>query len=88
MGASTFGDIFPFGWMYLNLNDDLIDGQNILQSHVSVIHTASGLFSVGYQAIGLDNAENNDEDGRNGTSVCLGPGAGELNPPACEVLEN
>ena len=71
VGVAGFGDIFPFGWMYLNLN---VNGTMKLQSHVSVIHTASGLFSVGYQAIGLDNADDKTTDG--GTtptdSVCLG----------------
>jgi hypothetical protein len=64
VGVAEFADTFPFGWMRLNLN---VNGNMTLQSHVSVIHTASGLFSVGYQAIGLDNA--NDMDHK---SVCLG----------------
>ncbi len=58
VGVAEFGDTFPFGWMYLNLN---VNGNMTLQSHVSVIHTASGLFSVGYQAIGLDNANDTPE---------------------------
>ena len=61
VGVAGFGDIFPFGWMYLNLN---VNETMRLQSHVSVIHTASGLFSVGYQAIGLENVTDD--------SVCLG----------------
>ena len=79
VGVAEFGDTFPFGWMYLNLN---INGTMKLQSHVSVIHTASGLFSVGYQAIGLDNAADVDN------MKCLGPMAGEMTSPPCMVPAN
>jgi hypothetical protein len=81
VGVAEFADTFPFGWMYLNLN--INNGRTMkLQSHVSVIHTASGLFSVGYQAIGLDNAADV------GNSKCLGPMAGAITEPPCMVPEN
>lgn len=73
--VAEFGDVFPFGWMYLNLNQvGQGDAGGILQSHVSVIHQASGLFSVGYSAVNYDNAET-------AVSTCLGTGPGDLHIP-------
>lgn len=55
--ASDFGDIFDFGWFYLNLNTSTGSLQDpIKQSFVTTIHSASGLFSVGFQAVHLDSA--------------------------------
>jgi hypothetical protein len=55
--SSDFGSIFDFGWFYMNLNTttgSLVDP--IKQSHVSTVHSAAGLFSVGFQAVHLDSA--------------------------------
>ncbi len=55
--ANDFGAIFDFGWLYLNLNTStgsLVDP--IKQSFLTTIHSASGLFSVGFQAVHLDSA--------------------------------
>jgi transposase InsO family protein len=55
--ANDFGSIFDFGWFYMNLNTStgsVVDP--IKQSFVTTVHSASGLFSVGYQAVHLDSA--------------------------------
>lgn len=55
--ASEFGEIFDFGWFYMNLNTNTGSIQDpIKQSFVTTIHSASGLFSVGFQAVHLDSA--------------------------------
>ena len=55
--ASDFGSIFDFGWFYLNLNTTTgAIPDPIKQSYVTSVHSASGLFSVGFQAIHLDSA--------------------------------
>lgn len=55
--ANDFGDIFDFGWFYMNLNTSTGSLQDpIKQSFVTTIHSASGLFSVGFQAVHLDSA--------------------------------
>ncbi|MCH9649118.1 MAG: hypothetical protein K0U98_12840 [Deltaproteobacteria bacterium] len=55
--AADFGDIFDFGWFFLNLNTSTGSLQDpIKQSYVSTIHSASGQFSVGFQAMHLDSA--------------------------------
>jgi hypothetical protein len=46
-----FSTPFDFGWTYLNLNI----GTNFYQSWVSAIMSADGQFSVGFDAIGLNN---------------------------------
>ena len=54
----------PFGWMYLNLNtpvsgvDYPATNPNIAQAWVETVMDASGLFSVGFDAIKLDSACN------------------------------
>ena len=56
-GALDFGSIFDFGWFYLNLNTvtgSVFDPYK--QSWVGVLHSASGLFSVGLEGIALDSA--------------------------------
>jgi len=55
--ANDFGSIFDFGWFYLNLNTTTgAIPDPIKQSHVTTLHSASGLFSVGYEAVHLDSA--------------------------------
>jgi hypothetical protein len=49
--GEDFSVASPFGWTYLNLN---IDDQ-YHQAWVVSIMSASGLYSVGYDAIGLNN---------------------------------
>ncbi len=55
--ASDFGTIFDFGWFYMNLNTSTgAIPDPIKQSFVTTVHSASGLFSVGFQAVHLDSA--------------------------------
>ena len=55
VGSADLPAPFPFGWIYLNLN---VAGGPLpeAQAWVVVTHDASGRFSVGYDAIQLDNA--------------------------------
>jgi hypothetical protein len=55
--AIDFGTIFDFGWFYMNLNTTTgAIPDPIKQSHVTTLHSASGLFSVGFEAVHLDSA--------------------------------
>jgi hypothetical protein len=45
----------PFGWLYLNLNDGNPAQEYFRQAHVSTAMSASGRFSVGYEAASLNN---------------------------------
>jgi hypothetical protein len=55
--AGDFGSIFPFGWFYMNLNTTTGSIPDpIKQSHVTTLHSALGLYSVGYEAVHLDSA--------------------------------
>ena len=52
---------FNFGWVYLNLQHDnpgfvAIYGDTFAQSWMTAVMDASGRFSVGFDAIQLDNA--------------------------------
>jgi hypothetical protein len=48
---------FDFGWAYLNLqHSDLAYGDDAAQSWVIVVMDASGRFSIGYDVLQLDNA--------------------------------
>jgi hypothetical protein len=53
---------FNFGWMYLNLNHNVLAGSDppedpsAAQAWVTVVHDAEGRFSVGYNATQLDSA--------------------------------
>ncbi|MEM1203543.1 MAG: hypothetical protein AAGN66_09980 [Acidobacteriota bacterium] len=68
-GEAPLSSPFDFGWAFLNLNlppdaptgdvDFPAGGGNIAQSHVTAVHTASGLFSVGLQAVELTSACDN-----------------------------
>ncbi len=50
-------DIFDAGWLRLDFNLDTGSLQDpVKQSFVSVVHSASGQFSVGFQAVHLDSA--------------------------------
>jgi hypothetical protein len=65
---------FNFGWLWLNLNlppdnptpdaDFGTDG-NIAQSYVTTLHSALGLFSVGLQAVEINDACQDFNDGLN-----------------------
>lgn len=44
----------PFGWFYLNLNDGNAAQEYFRQAHVSTTMSASGRFSVGYEAVRLN----------------------------------
>jgi len=70
--SSDFGEVFPFGWFYLNLNTaTLNDFNNLHQAWVGTIWSASGLFSVGFRGTALDHATSPND-------VCLGPGRGDV----------
>jgi hypothetical protein len=63
VGPDPLTTPFNFGWIYLNLNHaTVLDAAlgpgyiNIAQNWVTVIMTASGLYSVGFDAVQLDNA--------------------------------
>jgi hypothetical protein len=45
----------PFGWIYLNLNDGNVDQEYYRQAYVATVMDALGRFSVGYDAIALNN---------------------------------
>jgi hypothetical protein len=71
---------FDFGWLYLNLNttvtqgDFKVNGLGIHQAWVGVVMSASGRFSVGFQGMHFDLA--NDP-----TNVCIGPDGSVTTPP-------
>jgi hypothetical protein len=62
VGSSVLPTPFAFGWIYLNLNT-LVAGQTVgdihdpdaMQNWVTMVATAGGRFSVGHEAIQLDN---------------------------------
>ena len=57
--VGIFPDLFDFGWIYLNLQTTTGSPFDpVTQSYVAEIHTASGMFSVGYQALQFDSALN------------------------------
>ena len=62
VGGASFPVPFNFGWLYLNLNSTVSGNPNppvdpaAAQAFVEMVHDASGLFSVGYNAIQLDSA--------------------------------
>jgi hypothetical protein len=45
----------PFGWLYLNLNDGNPAQEYFRQAFVSTVMSARGRFSVGYEALSLNN---------------------------------
>jgi hypothetical protein len=45
----------PFGWLYLNLNDGNVSQEYFRQAAVSAVMSAQGRFSVGYEALALNN---------------------------------
>lgn len=63
VGGSTLPTTEPFGWMYLNLNDEVggtsanaFSSQAVMQNWVSVVMDANaGHYSVGFKAIQLGN---------------------------------
>jgi hypothetical protein len=65
----------PFGWLFLNLNlpDGPLPGAETAQAWVTTIMSASGRFSVGFDAIQLDSA-------CEGVSITLGPGGATITP--------
>jgi hypothetical protein len=51
--------LFDVGWLYLNMNTTFAGDRTpglAKQAHVTSIHSAAGLYSVGYQAVHLDSA--------------------------------
>jgi len=72
-GGNTAGDDptppYPFGWMFLNLNTTVtgVTVNPTAQAWVETIMDANGLYSVGFDAIKLDQAnqtwQSNDPDG-------------------------
>ncbi len=77
--ANDFGDIFDFGWFYMNLNTSTGSLQDpIKQSFVTTIHNASGLFSVGFQAVHFDSALDKT------FTVTTAPANVNLGPPVSE----
>jgi hypothetical protein len=72
---------FDFGWLYLNLNttvaqgDFRVNGLGIHQSWVGAVMSASARFSVGFQGMHFDLA--NDP-----LNVCIGPD-GSISSPPC-----
>jgi hypothetical protein len=75
---------FDFGWLYLNLNTNVPvasggnfigkNGLGVHQAWVGVVMSASGRFSVGFQGMHFDLA--NDE-----LNVCIGPDGAVTIPP-------
>lgn len=79
VGGATFPVPFEFGWLYLNLNTTtggLPNLDPITQNWVSTLINADGLFSVGYDAIQLDNVSNSQD-------IILPICDGAPDPPAC-----
>lgn len=80
-GRYNFGDApldvpFNFGWVWLNINlppdaptpdTDFGTSGNIAQSHVTTLHSALGLFSVGLQAVEIWDACQDFNDRLNNT---------------------
>jgi hypothetical protein len=64
VGGSNLPVPFTFGWVYLNLNTTITGNANppedpaAAQAWVTVVMDAAGRFSVGFDAIQLDNATN------------------------------
>jgi hypothetical protein len=66
---------YPFGWMYLNLNTTVSGGlfNPTAQAWVTTIMDASGRFSVGFDAIKLDQANQTFQSAAPGGVVILPP---------------
>jgi hypothetical protein len=45
----------PFGWLFLNLNDGNAAQEYFRQAYVSSLMSAEGRFSVGLEAVALNN---------------------------------
>ncbi|HSK77245.1 MAG TPA: hypothetical protein VLQ45_12385, partial [Thermoanaerobaculia bacterium] len=56
--ADDMGVPYDFGWLYLNLNHSIAGDPfpGVAQAWVTTLMDAQGRFSVGYDAIQLDNA--------------------------------
>ena len=76
VGGPAFPVPFTFGWLYLNLNTTVAGSQvpfePVTQNWVTTVISADGRFSVGYDAIQLDNVT----DPAFASNVCLGVGGG------------
>jgi hypothetical protein len=83
IGGDSFPVPYNFGWLYLNLNNavagSLVPFEPIMQNHVSVVMDANGRFSVGFDAIQLDNVT--DPAGASDVSLPVCDGAPD--PAAC-----
>jgi hypothetical protein len=66
---------FPFGWMYLNLNTTVAGGlfNPTAQAWVETIMDADGRFSVGFDAIKLDQANQRFQSANPGGVIILPP---------------
>ncbi|MFN7959704.1 MAG: hypothetical protein U0002_00365 [Thermoanaerobaculia bacterium] len=83
VGGDDFPVPFNFGWLYLNLNNAVAGSQvpfePIMQNWVSVVMDANGRFSVGFDAIQLDDVT----DPAAASDVSLPVCDGAPDPPAC-----
>ena len=72
VGSDDFPIPFDFGWLYLNLNWAVAGSQvpfePLMQNWVTAVMDANGRFSVGFDAIQLDNVT----DPAGTSSLCLG----------------
>jgi hypothetical protein len=66
---------YTFGWMYINLNTTVAGGlfNPTAQAWMTAVMDASGLFSVGYDAIKLDQANQTFQSATPGGVVILSP---------------
>jgi hypothetical protein len=66
---------FPFGWMYLNLNTTVAGGlfNPTAQAWVETVMDADGRFSVGFDAIKLDQANQTFQSATPGGRIILPP---------------
>ncbi|MFN7962666.1 MAG: hypothetical protein U0002_15455 [Thermoanaerobaculia bacterium] len=83
VGGENFPVSFNFGWVYLNLDNNVAGSQvpfePLLQNWVQVIHSANGRFSVGYDGIQLGNVT----DPATAPDTLLPVCDGAPDPPGC-----
>lgn len=82
VGGASFAVPFNFGWLYLNLNSpvagSLVPFEPLMQNWVTTTMDANGRFSVGYDAIQLDNVT----DPAGASDLCLAEN-GAVFPSPC-----
>jgi hypothetical protein len=69
----------PFGWIYMNLNTDDTSPDIFRQAYVTTVMDAQGRFSVGFDAISLNNLTGN-ANGFQGDARCFPDGPVLCNP--------